>query len=355
MPLDDLARARVDHARAVAPPARRAVHPLNRAVARVQRVDGVRPDFDAVAVAEARGLERRRPPPRAVQERAADGLRRARIEVVHDGLLGCAEASGVGRVGALQSVAREQPLARVLADGRGVVGVGEREVARTGLEGARLVAGLGKRDKRVTDANRDGVGVGGDAADFAAGVVAGKRQPRLHFGVARERLEHRRDRRAARLVQREAALARGTKGLRHAVRVAHEEVRHVDEHPFASGARGGVLGRRGKAPRHALGEGVAHGQRLGGVVGCGAVVQVGLHHQHFRPDALEAHQPRAAELAPVQPDVVGAQARRQAVDVEEVLVQRGDLQPDLACARVPVDGKEAVAAVHALGRLGDAR
>src|SRR5690606_3427642 len=66
--LDDLARARVDDGRAVAPAASRAVHPVDHVVPDVERADAVRPDLDAERVAVAGGLERLVPPARALEQ-----------------------------------------------------------------------------------------------------------------------------------------------------------------------------------------------------------------------------------------------------------------------------------------------
>ena len=96
--LDDLAGARIVDRAAGAPAARRAVHPVDHVVARVERVHVGRQQLDAEGVLEARGLERLAPPARALEQRRADRLGRAGIEVVDDRLLTGRSASACGSV-----------------------------------------------------------------------------------------------------------------------------------------------------------------------------------------------------------------------------------------------------------------
>ena len=279
--LQDLARPRVDHRCAVAPAARRPVDPLDHVDAHVQRVEGVGQDLDAVGVSPTGRLEGLGPPAGAVQQRAANGLRRPGIEVIDDGLDRVAHPARVGRSRAGQAVARDHALHHVLADGHSVVGVGEREVARGGREGARHVAVVGELDERVSHADGHSLRVGGYVTDVAAGLAARERQPGLQLGVLREALQHRRDRRAAAFVERERPLAGLPEPVGDAVRVADDEVGGVDQYAPAAG-RDHV-----EAPDDRRREGVGDGRPLGRVVGVGAEAQVGLHEQHPPPDPFE--------------------------------------------------------------------
>ena len=357
VPLDDLARPRVGDGRAVAPAARGAVDPLDDVVAHVHHVGGVRQHLHLEGVSVAGGGEGVVPPAGTVEEGAADGLGGAGVEVVDDRLDGGAQAVRRGFVGAGQPVPGDQADVHVLVDRAGVVDVGRRvavaqsEEARPRVERARLEALVRQRHERVAHAEGDGVRVGGDAADVAARVVAGEGQARLQLGVLRKGLGHRQVRDAPARVQPEAALARLLQLLRDAVDVAHDEVGGVHEDAAVRGCRGG------EAPHDALGEGVADGLPLGGVVRDRAVAQVRLHEEHPGSDALEVDHALAAELPAVQPDVVRPQPGRERVDVQErlVLSEARDLQPNLAGGGVPVEREEAVGAFHPFGFLGDGR
>ena len=92
--LDDFAGARIGDRRAVAPAARRAVHPVDDVVADVERAGILRQQLDLERVAITRGLERLVPPARALEQRRADRLRRAGIEVIDDRLHRIADRRG---------------------------------------------------------------------------------------------------------------------------------------------------------------------------------------------------------------------------------------------------------------------
>ena len=106
--LDDLAGARIGDAAAGAPAARRSVHPVDDVVADVERADAVGQHLDLKGVAVACRLERLVPPARALDERRADRLRRAGIDVVDDRLHRLADR-GL-RVLLLQPVPRDELL-----------------------------------------------------------------------------------------------------------------------------------------------------------------------------------------------------------------------------------------------------
>ena len=93
--LDDLAGAGIDDGVAVAPAARITMHPLDHVVANVHGVGAFGEDFDDEGVFEAGGLEGLVPPGCAFDQRGSDGLGRAAVHVVNEGLDGLADG-GVG-------------------------------------------------------------------------------------------------------------------------------------------------------------------------------------------------------------------------------------------------------------------
>ena len=126
--LDDLAGARIADAAAGAPAARRSVHPVDHVVADVERADAFGQQLDAEGIAIAGRLERLVPPARAVEERRADGLGRAGIEVVDDRLDGFAHRGR--RVLLLEPVTADEALGHRLPRQRRVVLVVHAAVAR---------------------------------------------------------------------------------------------------------------------------------------------------------------------------------------------------------------------------------
>src|SRR5437870_5433653 len=86
----------------------------------------------------------------------------------------------------------------------------------------------------------------------------------------------------------------------------------------SAGAAAVALGGEREAPEHRSRERVFDRLTLERIAAARSEVQVGLHHQHPRPDALEADDAAAAFLAAVETDVVRAQARRQAGREEKV-------------------------------------
>jgi hypothetical protein len=347
VPLDDLARARVRHAGPVAPAARGAVHPLDHVVARVHGVDGVRHHLHAERVAVAGRLERLVPPARALHQRAADGLRRARVHVIDDGLHRIAHRRA--RVALFKPVAADEALRQLLADGRGHVVVVDAEIARPRVVAARLVSRRGQRDERVALAHGDRLGGGRHVAHPPAGVVTRKGERRLDLGVAWKRLGVLQIQRASRRVQLVVALPRALERCNYAVRVAQHEVGGIHQHPPIR------FGLDLEPPQHRLREALLHRAPLRRVLRRRAVRLVGLHHQHPRPHPVESHQPLAAQLPAVQPDVVGSHPRGKRDHVDQLLSRARDLHPHPARGRFPVDGEKTVALLHRPRLFGDGR
>ncbi len=350
--LDDLAGARIRDRGAVAPAARRAVHPVDDVVADVERVRVLGEQLDAERVPVPRGLERLVPPARAVEKRRADRLGRARVEVVDDRLDRLAHRRV--RVLLLQPVTRDEALRHRLLDRRRVVLVRDREVAGARVEEAGLVAVVRELDERVVHADARGLARRGDAAHAlepgaraaAARALPHEGQLDLHLRVPREVERHRPVDRAAAHVQ---PVAPGAQAVGDPCGVAEQEVRRIDEH--APAALGGDV----EAPEHAAREGVAYGADLGGVRAARAVAVVRLDHEDLRPDALEDDDARAGELPAVDPDVVRAEAGSDTGDVEDLGVEARDLEPELAGGLVPVEREEAVETLHAARPFLDRR
>ena len=350
--LDDLAGARVLDAGAVAPAARGGVQPLDDVVADIERIGALRHQLDAEGVAVAGGFEGLRPPARAVEQRRADRLRRAAIEVVDDRLDGVADRRR--RILLAQAVPHDEPLDQRLGHRRREVGPGRPERAGARIERQRLVARLRQPHEGVVllhgDGRRRRRDVGDAAArQAAAGLVdavaaAGEREDRVQLGVARERLGPRQVHRAPRRVE---AVARRLEAADDVVHVAQDERGRVDE-DAAVGFGGGL-----EAPQHRRRERLRHRPPLVGVVAGRAKRVVRLDQQHLLADPLEAHDVRRAELAAIEADVVRAQAGRQRRVIEQLRVERRDLEPDRAVGTVPVERDEAVLLVESLRLVRD--
>src|SRR5205823_12623152 len=84
-------------------------------------------------------------------------------------------------------------------------------------------------------------------------------------------------------------------------------------------------------------------------------VQVRLHHENLRPDALEADDAPAAFLSAVEADVVRPQTGGQAGRKQEVGVEAWDLDQQAAGPLVPVEREEAVQFLETVRALVDRR
>ncbi len=215
--------------------------------------------------------------------------------------------------------------------------------------------GAGQLDEGLVLAQGHRVGFGGDVADpFAgAGGVGGEGEDGLDLGVLGE---------GAGAVERDGgaggidlvgALLGACEGRGDVVGVAEEEVGGVDEDGAFRAVGGGIFGLYLEAGEDRLGEGLAYGELLGGVVGGGAEHLVGLDEQHLGADALEAYDATGGGLAAIEADVVGAGAVGQRVGVEEVLVEVGNLEVELAGLGIPVERKQAGHVLHGGGPGGD--
>ena len=283
--LQHLAGAGVGDATAVRPAARLAVHPLHDVVANVERVRALGQQLDAVTVLEPRGGKRLGPPRGAVDQRRTDRLRRAGIDVEHDGLFDRARRRR--RVGLLQSVATRKPPHQRAIERLAEVVVLHVDRRRARIPFAHRVTGIGQPHERVVQHQADRTAVRGGLAHFTARLVAGKRQRRLELDVVRKRELFAVDETALR-VEPERPLPALLQACADAQRIPNEEPGQVDQRPA------GRIGRddRGR-PEHRRGERFAHGPTLVAAIRGRAVTRVlGLDHEPVA-DAAQQHQ-RAA-------------------------------------------------------------
>ncbi len=300
-----------------------------------------------VGVAPAGGLERLVPPRGPFQQRRADRLGDAGIQVVDDRLDRLED--GRGGIPGLEPVAGDEPLRERLADRRGVVLVVDPEISRPGIVRTRLVARFRRGHERVALADGDRLRRGGHLAHPRPRPVAGERQHDLDLGVSREPLRARQMDRAPRRVDAELSLTGAAQRFERPERVGEEELGGVDQD--APVGLGGDL----EAGDHRRGERLLDRPRLGRVVAHGAEPVVGLDQQRLRAVALEPDDPGRAELVAVDADVVRPHPGRHRHHVDQLLAGPRDLQPQLPLARVPVERQEPVDRAHPGGLRLDGR
>ena len=323
------------------------MHPLNQVVADVHGVGVFGQQLHSECVAIAGGFKSLVPPARAFEQRRADGLRRAAVEVVDDGLDGIAH----GRAGVLflQTMPGDEVFFERVAERRGEVAEGFAEVPGARIEEARLVAGARKLDQGMMLADGDRLRrwrhLTNVIARFALGHREGER--RFHFGVLREAFGTGQIDGGARSVDVISALFGFAQGLGYAVRVVKEKCRGIHQHAAI------VFGLGLEAPQHGTGEGFLHRAALIGVGGVSAEGRMHFHQQDLRAATLEADQARTAGLSAVEADVVRSNARGKRIDVKKVGVEAGDFHPQLAGLGLPIEGNEAVQFVVASGFGGD--
>ena len=328
------------------PATRRAVHPVDHVVADVHRVRIGRQHFDLKGVAEAGRLECLVPPRGAFDERAANRLRGAVVDVIDDRLdrLG----DGRGRVLLLEAMSRDPPLLDWLVDRRRVVVELDPERRGAGVELSRLVVQVGQLDERVVLAQRDRDRRRGRLPNIRARILIGReRQNGFDLGVLWKPLGARHVRRAAAFVEFVFALMRLAQAIHHAMCVPHEERGRVDQRTVA------LLGFDLEPPEHALGKRVFHCAAFGLVARNGAVVIIRLNHQDFLADSLERDDARVAQLPPIQADRIGSQACGERDLIEHLLVEPPDLHEQLAGLRLPIERQVSVDALQPLRLVGD--
>ena len=368
--------ARVGHAAARAPAARRAVHPVDHVVADVHRVGVARQHLDDEGVAEAGGFERLVPPHRAFNQRLLHVLGRTRIHPVADRRDRLAHR-GV-RVLLHQAVTAQVAELDGLADRLAEVHERQAAVAGARVVVARRVVAVGQLDERHVFTQRDRISRGRDtahraaeevAAEAAAATAAARHADRVrplrgpeaaarvhgfvhegerhvHFGVLREALRVRQVEGAARAVH---AVGAGTQAAGRAVHVAQEEVGGVHEQ---SAVR---LGGNGKAPQDRLRERVFHGASFERIGAARPERLVALHEHQARPDTLELDDAALAALTTIEPEVVRTEARREPGREQELRIDPRHFEQHRAGAFIPVQREVAVDLAEAVRAIFDGR
>ena len=227
VPLDDFSRARIDYSRAIRPSARRAMHPLDHVVAQVHHVRAFRQQLHAKRIFVARGLKRLVPPARPLQQRRANRLRRAAVQVIHEGLHRVAHRRR--GIFFLQPVPRHKPLHNRLADRRRVVHVLDAEEARARIVRPRLVARRRQLHKRMMLAQGDGLRRRRHLAHPRSRLVSREGERCFHFRIQREILCFWQVNRAARAVQPVRALLCASQSFGNVMRIAQEKLRRVHQ------------------------------------------------------------------------------------------------------------------------------
>ena len=221
--------------------------------------------------------------------------------------------------------------------------------ARVGL--ARLVGvrgQVGQLDERMVLPHRNRRGRRRHLAhQRTRRAVGDQRDRRLDLRVLREALGAWQIDGGAAGIHPVRALVGAAQPVAHAMRIAQQEVRGVDEH--AAVFRGLDL----EAPEHRPREGVGHRLAFRGVAADRAEAVVGLRQQDLRADPLEGHDGRVPQLPAVEADRIGSEAGRERRLVEQFLIEPRDLEIEPAGEFVPVHRDEAVHARPLTGALAD--
>ena len=130
----------------------------------------------------------------------------------------------------------------------------------------------------------------------------------------------------------------------HATGATHGYIYIRDEYPLAV-ARDDVPARQGRC-REGLVDGAGEG---GARVDLGTEARVLQHEVNLRTHPLESGAVLGTDHSPIQPEAVRADAGRERLQVEEVLLQPGDLEEDASLLGVPVERDEAVVPLHPVG------
>ncbi len=222
------------------------------------------------------------------------------------------------------------------------------ESAHPGVHGAGPVAVIGKTDQRVVHADGHGAATRRRAPHQRARPRARECQPRLHFGVQRERFGARQVEDAAAAVELEIALTTILESKGDAVRVSQKEVRRVHQHPVAG------LRLDFETPVCGRCERFLHRPHLVGIIRAGPVGVVGLDEQDGGSHPSRLEDVRATELSPIEPDRVASQPRGQGDLIKELVFPAIDLPEQLPRDRVPIEVEEAGQPLHTLDAFGDA-
>ncbi len=181
----------------------------------------------------------------------------------------------------------------------------------------------------------DGLPVGYDRRQVAAGRLAGERDDGLHLRVVGEGLRHRQVDRGTRCVRRERALVHVCEARRDRMRVPDQEVGRIDQH------RAVALPDGLETPDHRARKRLVDRRLLERIVAGRSIAEIVFDQQHLRPRTLERNDLCRSQLPAVETDIVGADAARHRRLVQEFLVEIVDLDDQPALAIVPVEVVEA--------------
>ncbi|EMR02048.1 hypothetical protein ADICEAN_02835 [Cesiribacter andamanensis AMV16] len=122
--------------------------------------------------------------------------------------------------------------------------------------------------------------------------------------------------------------------------ILHKKVSGIQQQPAL------LFGHNRKGPEHRLGKGLLNRLPLGRIFAQGSVAVVGLNEQYLRAPALKFYNAGVAQLAPVQPNVVGAYACRQGVYIDDLLARTIQAQIDLVRLLLIIEGNKPLLQLH---------
>ncbi len=260
--------------------------PLDDVVANIHRVSAFGKQIDAEGSRCPSGcLECLVPPTRALDQRSANRLGCAAIDIVLDRSDGLA----VGRTAWIfldEAVTKNEALCNVVTKRCRQIAERGREVACARIERTRGESRRRKRDEGVTFAQRHGVRVRRDVGDVRSfqWAFGSEGEHCFYLSIFRKRFGViERDGGSCWIDMISALVERG-QCFYNTMSIVKEEIRGVHEH-----TAGRIFCGDRKAPKDGLGKGLRDGESLGGVRGGAAEVAVRLNQQNLRPGPLEAN------------------------------------------------------------------
>ncbi len=233
----------------------------------------------------------------------------------------------------------EVPDQRV-TDGRRVIEESARIVAQADdaaarIVGQRFIAVVGQANEGMMHVHRDGIAVGRHAREVPAGRLAGERHDRLELRIIGKRLRAWQEDRGAVTIDLVVAFLQPRQSRAHAMGIADQERGRIDDR------RPVLRVEVREAPDDRTGERLGNRLPLMIIVAGRAVLEIVLDKENFRPAAQEAHDLRCAELAAIEPQIIGAHAARQRRLVDERCVEVLDTQQDATLVLIPPEIDEA--------------
>ena len=127
------------------------------------------------------------------------------------------------------------------------------------------------------------------------------------------------------------------------VRVSQEKRRRIDEHMLVA-----VRCLRIEAPQRRFAQTIAPQRDARRFRRDRAKTIIRLDQENLRPAAFKPDDPRAADLASIEPHIVRAHSRRERIDIQKLLVETGNFQIDFPGLIVPIHREIAGHLLHAL-------